>query len=61
VASGLETLAVKTEAAYERMKESKIISFLIPGESNGEEDTDTDKDKEISIEKKTDNNGGKNG
>jgi hypothetical protein len=62
VVSGLETLAVKTEAAYERLKESKILSFLFPRESdsNGEEDTktnknidkDKDKDKEISMEKK---------
>ncbi len=63
VVSGLETLAVKTEAAYERLKESKILSFLIPRESTDEEDTDKDKDKdeEISMEKKTDKNGGKNG
>ena len=67
VVSGLETLAVKTEAAFERVKESKILSFLRPGESNGEEDTDTDtgeekdKEKEISMGKKTDKNGGKNG
>jgi predicted anti-sigma-YlaC factor YlaD len=67
VVSGLETFAVKTGAAYERVKESKILSFLISRESNGEEDTDIDKDKEknkqkeISMEKKIDHYGGKNG
>jgi hypothetical protein len=65
VVAGIETFAVKTEAIYEKVKESKALFFLSPGdeESNGDENSDSaaDKDKENSMEEKIDVNGGKNG
>lgn len=61
IVSEIETIAVKTEALYEKVKESKGVFFFssLGGESdiNGE----TGKDKENSMEKNIKKNGGKNG
>jgi len=64
VVSGIETLAVKTGAVYEKVKESKILFFLPSNEeerdreNNREDNPDKEKNSENSMETKFDNNGG---
>lgn len=56
VVAGIETFAVKTEAIYEKVKESKVLFFLSSEdeESNGDEKANSseNKNKENSMEEK---------
>lgn len=65
VVSGIETLAVKTEAVYERVKDSNLLFFLPSGEKEMERTDKTDKKNpdqtkniDNSMEKNNERNGG---
>ena len=61
VVSGIETIAVKTGAVYERVKESNVLFFLPSEEERGdEEEPDTNENIDDSMETKFNDNGGKN-
>ncbi len=67
--AGIKTFTVKTEAFYERVKESNTLFFLSSRETESEKDLngkmgpDAEKDLKLenSMEKNIKNNGGKNG
>ena len=68
MASGIETFTVKTEALYEKVKESNNLFFLSsrdqdsPFQDTKEEEEDSiDKKFEDSMEDTIKKNGGKNG
>lgn len=61
VVSGIETIAVKTGAVYERVKESNVLFFLPSEEERSDEDEpDINENIENSMEPKFNDNGGKN-